>query len=82
MMDVWALVGGLAGVLGWGLVDGDWVEGSGQLVAVGRLVSWVASGWVVLGWAGLGVWLAGRGLQPSGAISSFLQPKKCKWASL
>ena len=35
MMDVWALVGGLAGVWGWGLVDGDWVEGSGQLVAVG-----------------------------------------------
>ena len=35
----------------------------------------MASGWVGLGWVGLGVWLAGRGLQPSGAISSFLQPQ-------
>ena len=49
MMDVWALVGGLAGALVWGLMDGDWVEGSGQLVAGG----WGARVWLI-GGLGLG----------------------------
>ena len=71
MAEAWAGGSGLGlEVGGWQLLAGEWC-----LEAWGSGLGWlVVSGWVGLGWVGLGVWLAGRGLQPSGAISSFLQP--------